>query len=894
MSSPSVLTLNPNNYTPVMQQYLQARQSLGAGTVLFFRMGDFYEAFFEDAEVMARDLEITLTSRPDQTHPGGRIPMAGVPAKAVAGYVAKLLASGHKVAIAEQMADPKTCKGLVPREVTKIYTPGTIDELDLLNSYQNNFMLAVYPEGDRAGVAYTDISTGEFYITELALADLETEMARISPSEVLVPSQRKKQSVTDYEASDVAVLTLPGNYYKSNFDQRNFDLASARANISRVFGVTSLTAFSASEHELGIRAAGAIINYLTETQSTASESAQNPFRNFDVIRSYQLGEYMLLDASARRNLELTRTLNGVYAGSLMSAIDRTSSNLGKRRLKAWLEQPLMSVPEITERANAVSVLCAAAYSQRQALSELIGRIYDLERLSSRLARESMNGREMVALKSSLEKVPEISLLLRGFATENNYLSPLLDVPDFVFSAITEIDTAIVDEAPILITEGGLIKHGYNQELDEYIDLVRDSETWLSNFEIAERERSRIKNLKVSYNKIHGYFIEISKGNLGLVPDDYIAKQTMVNGSRFITPELKDFEDKITNAETRRNALEHGLFVSLRSRLSAHALELKELAQRIAALDVLLSFAQLALERAYVRPVVTSSTVLNVEAGRHPVVEQKLVQGKFVANDIFLVGTSKIGLDQGIRERGSGADSSVSEHVERANNADISQYRLSQESIMLLTGPNMAGKSTYMRQAALIIILAQIGSYVPATVAEIGVVDRVFTRIGASDDLGSGQSTFMVEMSETAQILNGMSERSFIILDEIGRGTSTYDGVAIASAVLEYIATTTNARTVFATHYHELSELAHSYPNIGNHQMLVTESKGEIEFLHQVATGSAERSYGIEVARLAGLPSFVLNRARSVHQQLQGSRPKKINAAKKPEAEQDISKLPLFQ
>ncbi len=860
-----------------MQQYLQARQSLGEGTVLFFRMGDFYEAFFEDAELMARDLEITLTSRPDQSHPGGRIPMAGVPAKAVAGYTAKLLASGHKVAIAEQMADPKNCKGLVPREITKIYTPGTIDELDLLNSYQNNFMLAVYPQGERAGIAYTDISTGEFYITEIDAKNLENELARISPSEVLVPSQRKKQSATDYEARDVGLLTLPANYYVSNFDQRNFDLAGARVNISRVFGVTSLTAFSAQENELAIRAAGAIINYLTETQSTASESAQNPFRNFDVIRSYQLGEYMLLDASARRNLELTRTLAGTYAGSLMSAIDRTSSNLGKRRLKAWLEQPLMSVSKISERANAVTVLHGANYAQRQHLAELIANIYDLERLSSRLARETMNGREMVALKSSLEKVPEISLLLRGFATENSYIGPLMDVPDFVFSAITEIDTAIVDEAPILITEGGLIKHGYNQELDEYIDLVRDSETWLSNFELAERERSKIKNLKVSYNKIHGYFIEISKGNLGLVPDDYIAKQTMVNGSRFITPELKDFEDKITNAEIRRNALEHALFVSLRSRLSAHALALKELAQRIAALDVLLSFAQLALERNYLRPVVNNSTVLNIEAGRHPVVEQKLAQGRFVANDMSL---------RGVRQHDEAIQ--MDRHAANAARDDGA------ESIMLLTGPNMAGKSTYMRQAALIIILAQIGSYVPATAAEIGIVDRVFTRIGASDDLGSGQSTFMVEMSETAQILNGMSERSFIILDEIGRGTSTYDGVAIASAVLEYIATTTSARTVFATHYHELSELAHSYPNIGNHQMLVTERKGEIEFLHQVATGSAERSYGIEVARLAGLPSFVLNRARSVHQQLQSSRPKKINAAKKPEAEQDISKLPLFQ
>jgi len=883
-----------------MQQYLQARQSLGAGTVLFFRMGDFYEAFFEDAELIARELEITLTGRPDQVHPGGRIPMAGVPAKAVASYTARLLAAGHKVAIAEQMADPKTCKGLVPREVTKIYTPGTIDELDLLNSYQNNFILALYPDDDRYGLAFTDISTGEFYITEIDARQLDAELARISPAELLVPSRRIKQSQTDYEASDQPVVTVPAGYYTSNYDLRNFDYEQARSSIEKIFKVNSVAAFT--ESKLGIRAAGAIINYLAETQSTASDSAANPYRNFDIIRSYQLSEYMMLDASSRKSLELSRSISASYQGSLMSAIDRTSSNLGKRRLKAWLEQPLMNLTEITQRQNAVFILLSS--NQRQQLAELIARIYDLERLSSRLARETMNGREMVALKSSLEIVPQLALALQATVTEDNaYLSPLLEVPDFVFSTITEIDTAIVDEPPILITEGGLVKHGYNQELDEYIDLVRDSETWLSNFELSERERTGIKNLKVSFNKIHGYFIEVSKGNLGLVPNDYMAKQTMVNGSRFITPELKEFEDKITNAETRRNALEHGLFVSLRSRLAVHALELKELSQRIAALDVLLSFAQLALEQSYVRPVVNNSTVLNIEAGRHPVVEQKLAQGKFVANDLSLRGVRQY--DEVTRSviLSEAKDPHAATHGDRHAPSGLAMTGMpsglamtarDDESIMLLTGPNMAGKSTYMRQAALIIILAQIGSYVPATSAEIGIVDRVFTRIGASDDLASGQSTFMVEMLETAQILNAMSERSFIILDEIGRGTSTYDGVAIASAVLEYIATTTSARTIFATHYHELSELAHSYPNIGNHQMLVSERRGEIEFLHQVATGSADKSYGIEVARLAGLPSFVLNRARSVYQQLHGSRAKKINAVKKPEAEQDISKLPLFQ
>ncbi len=850
-----------------MQQYLLARRSLSDGTILLFRMGDFYEAFFDDAELIARDLEITLTGRPDQNHPGTRIPMAGVPARAISGHLAKLLQKGHKVAVAEQMADPKSCKGLVPREITKIYTPGTIDDLDLLNSYQNNFILAIYPSADasRYGLAFADISTGEFYITELVVAQLESELARINPAEILIPSQAQKQSQTDYEPSHKPLVDLTKiqskTYYSSNFDQKNFGLDLAKQNISKTFGVSSLTAFSAEEYQLAIRAAGALINYLAETQTTASESNTNPFRNFDVIRSYQVSEYMMLDASARRNLELTSSLAGQYSASLMAAIDRTSSNLGRRRLKAWIEQPLMRVSEIEERQNAVGMLLGADYQTRESLAQLISKIYDLERLSSRLARENINAREMLALKQSLELVPEIALELGRIvrSNQNIYLSSLLQVADFVFEAITEIDTALLDEVPITITEGSLIKHGYNQELDEYIELVQDSQTWLDNFEMAERERSNIKNLKVSYNKIHGYYIEISKSNLRALPEDYICKQTMVNASRFVTSELKEFEDKITNAQTRRNALEHRIFVDLRSRLSNQALALKELSQRIANLDVLLSFARLALERFYVRPLVNDSCHLELKAARHPVLEQKLAQGAFVPNDIELdVATGK-------------------------------------ESIILLTGPNMAGKSTYMRQTALIIILAQIGSWVPATQAEIGLVDRVFTRIGASDDLASGQSTFMVEMSETAQILNGMSPRSFIILDEIGRGTSTYDGVAIASAVLEYIATTTNSRTVFATHYHELADLAHSYPNISNYQMLVSDSKANgLEFLHKVAAGSATQSYGIEVARLAGLPSFVLNRARSVYLQLMSSRHKKPKAAKTVSEGLDLNKLPLFQ
>lgn len=862
------LDLDINNYTPVMQQYLKSRQSLDEGSVLLFRMGDFYEAFFDDAALIAKELEITLTSRAETRHPGGRLPMAGVPAKTIQPYTAKLLERGYKVAIAEQMADPKTCKGLVPREIVKIYTPGTIDELDLLNSFANNFICAICPqyksgqqikygadESISYGLAYTDVSTGEFYLTEIEGKYLEQEIARINPAEIIVPSIKDKIRPGEIRARDTAIVKLKSKHYCSNLEIKHFNAESAKEKIKKVFQIQSLESFSASEFQLGVQAAGAIISYLEETQLQNS-SEENPFSNFDKINSYQVSNYMMLDASTRKNLELSKTLNGNTKGSLFSAIDRSASKPGKRKLKSWLEQPLYQISEIMERQNAVSALHSAPESCER-LSELLEKIYDLERLSIRLASEKINARELVALKKSLELVPEISLeiqkLLDSTELRSEYITKLSQVAEEVFDSISAIDTAVVDEPPIQITDGHLIKHGYNQELDEYISLVEDSESWLNSFENQERERSGIKNLKINFNKVHGYFIEITKSNLNQVPENYHCKQTMVNNSRFITEELKDFEDKITNAQSRRNALEYKLFTELRASLRSKSSALKKTATEIAELDALLSMARIALEQNFNKPELENSFALDIKAARHPVIEQSLAMGEFVANDLELSD---------------------------------------KEKIMVLTGPNMAGKSTFMRQNAIVILLAQIGSYVPADYARIGLVDRIFTRIGASDDLSSGQSTFMVEMNETAAILNGMSEKSFIILDEIGRGTSTYDGVAIAWSVLEYIARSSQARTIFATHYHELAELEQNYEIIHNHQMLISEENGQIEFLHKVAPGSADRSYGIEVARLAGLPSYVLSRAKSINSQLQSNKTNKLKKPKQSEAV-DIESLPLF-
>jgi DNA mismatch repair protein MutS len=859
-------------------------------------MGDFYETFFEDAQTIAKELEITLTGRPETTYPGGRIPMAGVPTRAIRPYIAKLLERNYKVYIAEQMADPKTCKGLVPREITKVFTPGTINDLEFLDSYQNNFILAAYSSAPYShyGLAYADISTGEFYLTEIKAEYLEQELSRINASEIILPSKpvsKQEGQIVQEEELMFNFSELNIELYLSGFNYKNFDTKLATENIENLFKLNSVKqledSFSPESSGYALRAAGAIIEYLKETQG--AEFSNNSARNFDQIRTYHVSEYMMLDAGTRRNLELSKTLSGSNAGSFFSAIDRTSSKLGRRKLRAWMEQPLYDISAINARLDAVSELVSSPTLCNE-LKTLLAQTYDIDRLSNRLASELISPREAVALKDSMIIVTQLSSLMQNL--QSGLLTSLKHIPEQALDYIRTVDNAVNDSPALGVMDGGILKRGYNADLDELISLVEDSEAWMKNFEDAEREKLGIKNLKVSFNKVHGYFIETSRLNEKRLPGHYVIKQTMVNTIRAVTEELMSFEEKVTNAESKRNALEYEIYSDLRKSLAIKSPIIKQLALQVAQLDALLSMALLAIEKNYNRPELSSSTELHIEDGRHPVLEQKLKLGEFVPNDIFL-----------------GAENIPAENHPSDPNAAIGDLRRGCK-IMILTGPNMAGKSTYMRQNALIILLAQMGSSVPATKARIGLVDRIFTRIGASDDLASGRSTFMVEMNETATIINAMTARSFIVLDEIGRGTSTYDGVAIAWSIVEHIAKTTQARTIFATHYHELANLDRLYPCIKNYQVLVVENdspnaKTKIEFLHKVAEGSADRSYGIEVARLAGLPKSVLDRAKAINNQLQAQRSRKLGMTKKQldqhgitdaisdDGELDIEKLPLF-
>ena len=834
-----------------MQQYLNARLSLQEDAVLLFRMGDFYEAFFDDARIISRELDITLTARPETNHPEGRIPMAGVPAKAVKPYIAKLLERGYKVSIAEQMADPKTCKGLVPREVCATYTAGTLSELDLLKSNENNYIASIFakPNSEEFGLAYVDLSTGEFCITELKQHQVESELFRIKPSELLMPSLRGEKSNLDIERPLEAMFSF--KYPYSHYDVKNFDTDLAFSHIKREFRLQQLSRDLKENYSNALRAAGALIEYFAETQKALF--LKNSGKLFDSLKTYQAGEYVSLDVSTRKNLELTRSLySGKLEGSLLSAIDRTNCSLGKRRLNVWLEQPLCDLKTIQLRQEAVQSLYDNPNLEAD-LSEILAEMPDLSRLSQRLALETINPRELVALKDSLLVFMRLSQVFSKIYEEassekrvlNNlnelFKSPYFEifktVPREVKDFISEIEFQLLDNPSVFINEAGIFRKGVNPELDELMSLMEDGTKWLNAYEESLKESTGIKTLKVTFNKVHGYYIEISKANQKLIPAELTVKQTLVNAVRCMSEELKAYENKVFNAEFARSSLENRLYTELRSKSAVNVPLFKAIANAIADLSVLVSFSLIARERNYVRPYVDDSDALFIEAGRHPVLEQKLGLGQFVDNDIRLSSSSELGA-----------------------------------RFILLTGPNMAGKSTYMRQNALIILLAQVGSFVPATRARIGLVDRIFTRIGASDDLASGQSTFMVEMNEVANIVNGMSPKSFLVLDEVGRGTSTYDGISIAWAIVEFIVEQICPRTIFATHYHELAQLEKNYSGrIINAQMSVSEPSCEnpqIAFLHKVKSGSATKSYGIEVARLAGLPQDILDRAILVNQQLE--------------------------
>jgi len=856
------LDVNIGDASPVIQQYLEIKRQHQDAIVLY-RLGDFYETFFEDAVTMSRELEITLTGR--EAGPViGRIPLAGVPVKSVDNYLGKLVEKNFKVAICEQLEDPKATKGLVKRGVVRLVTAGTLTESNLLKQNSNNYICAIFQDkksnssgSDLYGFSYADISTGEFKTTQAPLSMVLSELARLQPSEIIAPSIAQK--VMPFQIVPEEKIDLPDeilNHYNcSKVPSNVFETNFAINNLKTVFKTNSLDSFGYENYKLGFRASGAIVAYIWETM-------KENFPEFDRIESYELSEYVLIDASTRKNLELTETLRekGKY-GSLLWAIDKTKTNMGARLLKSWICQPLKNVSEITKRQNVIEELITKS-SVRNELAGILSKTYDIQRLSTRLSNNSANPRDFLALKDTLILLPEIIEAIKDLDTDSFSKLSEYEIELGEFAHI--IERTIRDDAPILTKDGGVIKESVSADLDYFNDLLTGGEKWLKEFEENEKEKTGMKFLKVGYNKIFGFFIEITNSNLNLVPNNYVRKQTLTGAERFITDELKKHEDDVLSAQFKARELENKLFNDLKNYSKEYVTKIREVADLIAKVDVLTSLASVAIENNYTKPVVDESSDFLIKNGRHPVLEKILPLGAYVSNDLELAYASD-----------------------------------TRTQFMILTGPNMAGKSTFMRQNALIAILAQIGSFVPADGAKIGIVDKVFTRVGASDDLTLGQSTFMVEMIETANILNSASEKSLILLDEIGRGTSTYDGVAIAWAVAEFIATKVNARCIFATHYHELNVMTNTYPQIKNYRITISEENGEIEFLRKIVQGGASKSYGIQVAKMAGLPNSVINRSQDLMNKMQkdfsndlSTRRKSIKI-EKAELEVEVPQLNLF-
>jgi len=823
--------------TPAMQEYLKIKHQ-NQDKILLYRLGDFYETFFEDAIIMSKELELTLTGREQGGF--GRIPLAGIPAKAVNTYIEKLVHKNYKVVICDQLEDPKFAKGLVKRGVTRIITSGTLTESDFLNKNSNNYICALFNDkkNDIYGFAYTDISTGEFKVTQANYDLILSELIRINPAEVVGPAVRGE--IKPFQIVPEEKLELPENIIKnyncSKVPISVFDENFSENNLKAVFQNKSLESFGYERYKIGFRAAGALLAYIWET-------LKDNIPKFERIEPYELSEYMVLDGGTRKNLELTETLrNKDKYGSLLWAIDNTKTNMGARLLKNWICQPLKKIDDILERQKYVSELVENT-DVRINLSDTLEKIYDIQRLATRMSNSSAGPKDFLSLKSSLVLLPELFNISKQL--EYNPFENVLEFENEMIDLANLIERTISDNPNPLIKEGGIIKEGVSGELDYLRDLLTGGENWLKNFEETEKEKTGIKSLKVGYNKVFGYFIEISNSYLNQIPEGYIRKQTLTNGERFITEDLKKHEDDVLSAKFKSSELEYKLFCDFREYSKEFVSKIREIAECVAICDVYCGLAQISFENKYCKPIIDDSDDFIVKNGRHPVLEKILPLGEYVANDLEL----------------------------KCNSNDTTQF-------MILTGPNMAGKSTYMRQNALILILAQIGSWVPADYAKIGIVDKIFTRVGASDDLTLGQSTFMVEMIETACILNSATERSFILLDEIGRGTSTYDGVAIAWAVAEFIVTKIKARCIFATHYHELNVMTNTYPQIKNYRITINENNGEIEFLRKVVQGGASKSYGIQVAKMAGLPSSVVRRSQELMTRMQKDYSNNLSTRKK--------------
>ena len=837
--------VNPEDTTPVMRQFLNIKKE-NPKILLWYRLGDFYETFFEDAVIMSKELELTLTGR-DAGPKLGRIPLAGIPAKAADAYLEKLVQKNYKVAICDQLEDPKFAKGLVERGVTRVITAGTLTESNLLNQNSNNYICAIYKDekSEIYGFSYTDISTGEFKTTQAPLNMVMAELARLNPSEIVAPSQR--QEIKPFQIVPDEVINLPDEITKryncSKIPTSVFEPAFAENNLKTVFKTQSLESFGYSKYKLGFRAAGALLAYVWET-------LKGNMPKFERIEPYELSEYMILDASTRKNLELIETLREKNKyGSLLWSIDKTKTNMGARLLKSWICQPLKSVNDILKRQNAITELVEKE-NVRYALSDNLEKIYDIQRLATRMSNGSASPKDFVSLKISLSMLP--TLLDMTETLEHDMLKPVREYREAIEDYVNMIEYTIVENPPVLIKEGGIVKEGVSGELDYFRDLLSGGEEWLKKFTEEEKERTGIKNLKVGYNKVFGFYIEVTNSFLNLVPQSYVRKQTLTGAERFITDELKKHENDVLGAKFKATELEYKIFTDFREYSKEFVTKIREIADSIAQTDVINSLAEVAVENNYCKPQIDESYDFLVQNGRHPVLEKILPLGEYVANHLEL----------------------------KANSSDTTQF-------MILTGPNMAGKSTYMRQNALIAILAQIGSWVPADSAKIGIIDKVFTRVGASDDLTLGQSTFMV-------ILNSATDRSFILLDEIGRGTSTYDGVAIAWSVAEFLATKIKARCIFATHYHELNVMTKNYPQIKNFRITVSEQNGEIEFLRKIVQGGTSKSYGIQVAKMAGLPKAVIKRSEDLMLKMQKDFSNNLATRKKmSNNEDDVPQLSLF-
>ncbi len=840
--------------TKAMQRFLEIKRE-NPDKLLWYRMGDFYETFFEDAVLMSKELELTLTAR-DCGAKIGKIPLAGVPVKAAESYLQKLVQKNIKVAICEQLEDPKTLKAgqIVKRGVVRIVTAGTLTESNFLNQQVNNYICAISQVNKKGefGFAYTDISTGEFKLTQAPLNLILSELARIKPSEIVSPSIRGQ--IKPFQIVPDEIIDLPDkitkNYPCSKVPEHVFERYFSLKNLKDAFKINTLESFGYPKHNLGFQAAGALVAYVFHNM-------QDVMPKFDTIDTYELSEYMILDASTRKNLELTETSREKNKyGSLLWAIDKTKTNMGARLLKNWLCQPLKNVDDIMQRQNAVSELIEKS-DIRFALLDLLNKIYDIQRLATRITNNSVTPRDFVSLKLSLSFLPDILALTQNL--KYDIFKKVRQYQDVIMDFAKMIDRTIVDNPPIIIKEGGIIKDEVDGQLDYYRDALNGGEKWIHKFEEKERQKTGIKTLKVAYNKLFGFYIEVTKVNLSLVPSSYIRKQTLTGAERYTTEMLKKHEDDVLSAKVKSEEIEYKIFTNFREISKEYVSKIREIADCIAKLDVINSLAVTAVENNYCKPILDDSSDLFIKNGRHAVLEKVLPLGCYVPNDLEL----RVGL-----------------------NSQDTQF-------MILTGPNMAGKSTYMRQNALIVILAQIGSWVPADCAKIGVVDKIFTRVGASDDLTMGQSTFMVEMVETSLILNTATERSFILLDEIGRGTSTYDGVAIAWSVAEYITNKIKARCIFATHYHELNVMTKTYPQIKNYRITVSEQDGEIEFLRKIVPGGASRSYGIQVAKMAGLPTTVVNRSMELMNKMQKDFTANLSTRKKSLEDESMPQLSLF-